>query len=311
MARDVTRLGQALEAKEAKLESTDPRLHAMNDLVDQDRIDAAADAAEEILNEGLWDVRPMSVVLYAAFLERGLDVLPSVIHAVDKAITDNFDAIGPQEKKKALVDKRIGWLFERIADQLDYHEKGRTDQWLAWSSGVEHERVELGAATGSVLAAALAVNGYASARSVGRVSSFLRDRADATKATSEMTQNNLVVPEPPPPAKPTRVPEGAESGRVTLACSHKFVELCRKLRAFEELIVRRRYDKAALVAADLQTLIGSFDPRAYFPELFADFAALYSENIDTLSGFMDNRESPGWSAMDQFYRVDLEAFVER
>jgi hypothetical protein len=311
VARDITKLCTLLEGKGQGLESTDLRLQELTDLVERDRIDGAADAAEAILGEGTLDIRPVTVVLYAAFVERGLDALPAVIAAVDKAITDNFDAIGPQEKKKPLFDKRIGWLFERIADQLEYHEKSRSDQWFAWSTDVPNERTELGAATGSVLAAALSVNAYASARSVGRVAAFLRDRADATKASSELTQNNIVVPEPPPPAKVGRVPDGAESGRVTLACSHRFVEMCRKLRAFEELIVRRRYDKAALVAADLQTLIGNFDPRAYFPELFADFAALYSENIDTLSGYMENRESPGWAAMDQFYRVDIEAFVER
>jgi len=36
-----------------------------------------------------------------------------------------------------------------------------------------------------------------------------------------------------------------------------------------------------------------------------------SDHVNTISAHMDNRGSPAWSALDQFYRVDLKSFVER
>ena len=75
--------------------------------------------------------------------------------------------------------------------------------------------------------------------------------------------------------------------RVTLAVSHTFSELLQKLRAFEALVAKGRHEKAAVVAADVQQLISQFDPRMYFPELFSEFAALMSDNVNTISAHME------------------------
>ncbi len=67
--------------------------------------------------------------------------------------------------------------------------------------------------------------------------------------------------------------------------------------------------RAAVVADDLMRTIDSFDPRAYFPELFSDFSELLSKHIDTLANHWQDRESTAWKAHAQFYRVDLKRFV--
>jgi hypothetical protein len=307
--RDITRFTQVLTPPSQWLESVDPRLGAIGDLVGANKFDAAADTAEEVLAEGYLDIRPISVLLYASFVERGVDGIPAIVEAADLAVRDNFDAIGPNDKKKkALFDKRLGWLFERIVDQLEYGDKTKSEQFTAWTSKVAEERVELAAAATGTLTAMLASATYDVApRAAGRLASWLRARAEMT----------VIVPMPAPvaaapePAPRTPVIAEEDPSRVSLRASHKFHELMQKLRAFETLVAKGRHEKAAVVAADVQQLIEHFDPRAYFPELFSEFAALMSENVATIAAHMDLRETPAWSAMDQFYRVDLKAFVER
>jgi hypothetical protein len=111
---------------------------------------------------------------------------------------------------------------------------------------------------------------------------------------------------------PVLAASSADPGRLEmmLAVSHRFVELTQKLRAFEELIKKHEYRKAALVADDLQQIIEHFDPRSYFPEVFAGFSAHLSRNIHALAEHWDDRESVAWKALAQFYHVDLDGFVE-
>ena len=108
-----------------------------------------------------------------------------------------------------------------------------------------------------------------------------------------------------------RTKDLANGGQVVqLAVSPAFVDLVRKLEAFEALVERGKYQKAALVADDLTETISRFDPRTYFPELFASFGKSLAENIEVLGEHWEERESLGWKALEQFYRVDLKRFVD-
>ena len=95
-----------------------------------------------------------------------------------------------------------------------------------------------------------------------------------------------------------------------LAVSYRFVELTRKLQAFELLVQAGQFRRAALVADDVHQLIREFDPRSYFPAVFASFSALYYENLEELSKHWEDRGSAGWQALGQFYKTDLDRFAK-
>ena len=310
MARDLARFCSELPTPERELDAVDPRLGTIGDLASQDHVERAADLAEEALAEGLLDIRLLVVVFCAAFLEGGLATLPAVMEAVERSVGENLGAIGPTEKKQSHFDKRIAWLFDRIADQLSYHERAASERWTAWTDGVDVETVAHAAALAAQLARGLSREAYTSApRAVGRLASALKARAETMRAP--VAQESKAATEAPPPLQTTsKIPDQLESGRATLAVSHEFIDLCHRLRAFEALVQKGRYEKAAVVAADLQRIVGEFDPRRYFPELFSGFAALYSQHIETISRYIDQRESPAWNALDQFYRVDLKTYVD-
>jgi hypothetical protein len=119
----------------------------------------------------------------------------------------------------------------------------------------------------------------------------------------------LPEPAPEPKPRPPRRDAARAGGKVTLRASNHFFELLEKLRAFETLIARNECGKAAIVAQDIQQTIANFDPRLFFPELFAGFFEGLASRADELAAFGAQLEAPSWSALTQLYRVDLEAFL--
>jgi hypothetical protein len=116
--------------------------------------------------------------------------------------------------------------------------------------------------------------------------------------------------EPPRAPRPRARDLAASGSVVSLAVAPAFVELVRKLEAFESLIAQGKHQKAALVADDLTEMISRFDPRVYFPDLFSSFGKSLAENIEILGEHWESRESLSWKALEQFYRVDLKRFVD-
>jgi hypothetical protein len=112
---------------------------------------------------------------------------------------------------------------------------------------------------------------------------------------------------PPAPSLPPVV----RAGRAELGVSPAYFDLVEKLDAFRTLIEKRELLKASVVADDLMQTIENFDPRTYFPEMFADFSEELSRHIDELAPPWAERETMSWKAMVQFYRVDLRRFVGR
>jgi hypothetical protein len=95
---------------------------------------------------------------------------------------------------------------------------------------------------------------------------------------------------------------------VEVTASYRFVELTQKMEAFEELIKAGQPRRAAVVAEDIQQLIQDFDPRVYFPAVFANFCAVFAENADALSGHWKDRGSFAWQALGHAYKTDLDRF---
>jgi hypothetical protein len=100
-----------------------------------------------------------------------------------------------------------------------------------------------------------------------------------------------------------------ESDTVTLEVTPALRALFEKLDAFEALIERDEHLRAAIVAADVQRELDAFDPRRYFPRLFAAHIARRVERRADLSLHARDRGGDEWNDLEELYRVDLDAFV--
>lgn len=325
MSRDLAFLVDPKTPTGQALESTDPRLVALLDLLEARRWTETGDRAGELLREGAFDIRVVSSYLGAAFFEGGFPVLETLLDTLDHLLAERHDAIGPKKKRDDQIDRRLGWLFETITDSVDYHQSRLTPEWEAWTAGVTATTFEGAHAAAVRLGGRLAQGPWTgSSRATTRLIGWLANRIDElTRAPRRKDETPAVVPaikqaETSDASAPTTLPRRDEDDplapktvRVELAVSSRFLELAAKLEAFERLVETDQLEKAALVSDDILAMIDSFDPRAYFPEVFSRFSGLVSKNVETLSNHWEHRESTKWKAMVQFYRVDLRGFVER
>jgi hypothetical protein len=81
------------------------------------------------------------------------------------------------------------------------------------------------------------------------------------------------------------------------------------MKAFERLIEREEFNKAAIVAEDINNIIANFDPRIYFPKIFSRYSLLRALKIADISAFEKYKGSVEWLTMQDLYKVDLDSFV--
>lgn len=327
MARDLKQFLAPLTPSEEEpgLSPIDTRLNTITDLLEQRKFKEAADHTEKLLDEQVYDIRPISALLFQAFLEDGFRVLPDLLDACAALLGANLAAVGPLKRREEQFNRRYAWLFESISDALKYHQSKGTPEWERWRQGLTPDTIARSLEKVLTLQGVIKdthKNAYAS---LGRVEEWLRGPAGALPAIAE------AAPAPTPAAAAASTPAAPPSlrsalvsmapsspqeplepvrRRVELEVSHAFIELWAKLRAFEALVEKGKMDRAALVADDIQRLLENFDPRDYFPELFGSFSKLVNKNINPLLSYSENRGSDHWKAMSQFYRVDLKGFVD-
>ncbi|MFO7179325.1 MAG: hypothetical protein DIU78_011555, partial [Pseudomonadota bacterium] len=84
MAIDLTPLLEPLTRGEGPdLDATDERLVAIDTLADRGQFEAAARGVEELVREGIYDIRPLPYLLYQAFVEGGLAGLVTVLGVLE------------------------------------------------------------------------------------------------------------------------------------------------------------------------------------------------------------------------------------
>src|SRR4051794_3162033 len=121
MARNLDVLIQPLAVvAEPGLDALDPRFSAITTLASHGQYGPAADQIEALLVEGIHDVRFISIYLFQAFREAGINGLGDVLAVVDALLGDSFEAVGPVKKREETFDRRVGWLFGEITDTIEY-----------------------------------------------------------------------------------------------------------------------------------------------------------------------------------------------
>jgi hypothetical protein len=314
--RDLSLLERPLVVQpEPGLDTLDPRLLTIIELAERQSFREAADRATELLTENIFDIRPISILLYQAFLEGGPAALDQAILIFKALVTDQKAAVGPVKQREKQVNLRIKWFFENVGENFRYHATKKSAEWQSWRT-TPPEAVKRLLKDGEDLVAALDHPVYRDAlrsveATITRCRGYLADtRPPAAPAPAPAPAAGAAVP-PAPAAPAPAEPESLDPvvRHVELVVSHRFLELNAKLRAFEDLVARGKHEKAAVVSDDINAMLDRFDPREYFPELFAPYSALVSEHIDTLVNHWSNKDSPGWNALAQFYRVDLTRFV--
>lgn len=289
----------------------------------------AAERAFQLIDAGCKDVRAFIVYALAVFAARGPAAVPSLFESVSALLPANRTS----GSATRATDTALRFGFRTMRAHLDFSERRPEATPLGWT---EH----LGADTAASVARACA-----SLRSA-LLATFddplceaelgaVTTRLEAYCARSKPMKSTKVAPlaeapaEPEaevepvsavmsfvapdsPPAPPAFARRAAdyrpELG--TLPISPALHDFIRKLQAFEHLLMSDSLAKAAIVASDIRSVITGFDPMTYLPALLSPHFRLLSQHGDALAAYEEHRSSPGGQALEQLYRVDLDAFLE-
>jgi len=304
---------------EPGMETVDPRFTEITDLAASEDFATVAARVEELVESGVYDIRLIVFYLFNCFSESGVDVLGEVFTTLRALLGPNKDAVGPVARRERHVGVSVSWLCQTMVDRMAYHESKNDDAWVGWQS-LDPARLDEAVAAVDATARDLEDPAFGdTAQVVGHLVRWLRDIRESTdeadqnaeQPTDEATMKDSAEEGARPIAAPAIASAQSSPGsEITLHGSAQLRELLQKLEGFEHLISEGRFDRAALVSDDVLAILEDFDPRLYFPELFASFGRLLSENVGQLESQWENRDTMAWNAMRQFYRVDLAGFVE-
>jgi hypothetical protein len=315
----------------AGLQADDPRLQRVNHLALRGDYEPAAAAATGLVRSGVRDVRLVGAFLLGAFLKGGVQSLAALLDGAARLLGDAFPLYGPAERKPVLLDNSLGWFFRTLLNNLlKFHDDERDATWTKWILGSDEELVdEIVLASERVMTAAKATLGTPKLEEdltklqvwcdvtfrqvVERKSMLPSLPITAIEAAAPAPKASEPRPRPasasaPAPAGSVEAPAPVPD-TLPLAVSPALRLLLRKLAAFETLVGRGDLLRAAIVSSDLQRALETFDPKLYIPSLLASYFATLSQRVDDVTPHLEKAGSPSWQALEQFYQVDLDAFV--
>ncbi|MFY0567104.1 type VI secretion system protein IglI family protein [Archangium lansingense] len=313
--RDLSLCVRPFETDSQRLEAHDPRFQRVTELAQGGKYTEAADAVEGLLAENLFEVRLLGYFLFAVLHEEGLPRLGAILEALAELIRSNWEGLPARDKRTVLLNKSVTWLFQTLFDTLSYHQAKKDERWQGWWKASTVAQAAAAIQKAQELHALLSVPGYRSgSEALAKLLPWLRDLH--AQLVANMPQDPPALPpqqekqEPEPPAEPEGPSPFLKLGQpVQLMGSAHLVDLCNKLKAFELLIERKEFQKAALVSDDILATLEGFDPRRFFPDLFASFGALLNKHVRDVQEHWESKNSREWKALAQFYQVDLERFV--
>lgn len=296
------------------------------------KYDVAAARAGELLDAGCKDVRAFVVHALGVFAGRGPAAVPDLFDSIASAVSASGEPARPPSSLRP-IDTALRFCFRTMKAHLDFDEHRPEAARQAWAqrlapdskSGVLRASESLRQAIHAIIEAPLCDAELGAV--IERLEAYCERNAKQDPVAPRLTVVRERTPQPPqvttPPPESERAPASTptemsfarrasdyEDDGTTLSVSPALQQFMRKLEAFEFLVSSGSVAKAAIVAQDIRSVIAAFDPMVYLPNLLAPHFRLLSNNVDALSPYWEQRGTPGWQALEQLYRVDLDAFID-
>ncbi len=294
------------------LDSTDPRFDDIATLVQTGLHIEAANLSEALLADGIYDIRLICYFLYGHWLEEGLSSLFDVITCLNNVL-ENWEAIGPVNKREKNVAKSLDWLFKQLLKKIQYEENKNTPLWQQWQARFNTDEInnilELGETFRLGLNHRLEDEVAAIAGLWSKIEQWLK-----------VFQQLMYRPAKPADAKPEPLDNdfieadvlpvtAIRTAGLEIESSYHMELLLKKLAVFERLLQEEKFSRAAVIAVDINETLSNFDPRIYFPKIFESFVRLQAINFEELSVHAENQNSPQWQVMQDWLKVDVDSFI--
>lgn len=295
----------------------------------QERLSEALALASPLVKSSGYDIQALTVSMRLSIeaggllgSEQALSVLGQVLNRGWSGLARVSAELPEREREKrqrkwgryldAVFEQLYLWLsreWERQPEALCTRLRQAAPTWQRLRSEIER---------------GLASTGVRVARydSVSQLLEQLCRASEAPTPAAPALAGGAVTPEPAPSGEPSASSEAgveqvanagsglATEARALLQVSSHFWELQQRLAAFAELLERREYEKAGIVAADLRATLEHFDVARYFPGLFARYFECCAEHARHLAEHRPDEGALRSSALSWLYRTDLSRFLE-
>ena len=304
------------------LESSDDRLLEICDLYGARSFAEAHERCDSVIGDKIYDFRLIGIHVFCIFWKEGPQALQPAFEALNAYLSQNWEHVGPERHRKKIVSLGIESLIDNVASTLDYWQTQGSELFQTWVNQESRESLE--DTIGTLQSLENIPEEHLSpdiiAIQLPKLTQMLRgvqkSLPSRDEATETMTTEDDDAPEAAPAqsAAPTAPPTPAPASLAPVLgqeISPELAMLLKKIQAFETLVQAKRFERAAMVADDIQSAVENFDPRKYFPSLFAEFYADLVGNFDQISSFWARRDTADWAVLQQLYDVDLDTFVEK
>lgn len=295
----------------------DLRFEEVISLVDEERLHEATKLITAILNEGQVDLRLVMYLFYAQFINQGIGSLSTIFPAIQTILDNHWEKISPVNMRDKYLLSSLIWFLSAIGKKLKrseklYKNKKADEFWNKSVHAITAQKVE------QLLTATKEFSTYLHKKTdesdLNQYLLFISKWMDNLKSVAE----NESAGEPEEPKQPEHAspvaPKPSTSPQTPLKevvdTSEPFILLIKKIQAFEALVAKQQFEKAALVSEDLSLILKNFDPSVYFPKLFSKYFALSAAHIDMLAQEWENKNSLKWEALQRLYQTDLQEFIE-
>lgn len=111
----------------------DRALETVLSLASQDRFVPAAELAQKLWQQQIYDVRIIGCYLFGIFFERGIISLSLIFECIRRALSQNLPYLSPTYKRERHLDMSLRWLFDSIVTQARFHERQKDEVWTKWN----------------------------------------------------------------------------------------------------------------------------------------------------------------------------------
>ena len=323
-----------------QLTELDPTLDRIITLAEHNDFLGAADQAQKLWQQQIYDVRTLGFYLFGVFMEQGLAAVPLIIACIETTVTTNWPHLGPMHGLPRHLDGALRWLFINIVNQLRFHQRKKDEQWKLWLKDWEQapqpqilqHTFALATSLEAVVAEPLCCSHLFSLgaflRGLPAPAAEQRSLDPGTKALPAAGAADLANTEYLKMEQHERGDAGASgiaaavsgaaastaSGAgavpsITLPLSPPLQLLIRKLAAFNQLVKLGKFRQAVIVYRDVSQSLAKFDPRSYLPSLLGEYFCNIVAHSQSLTQNLGGGDDFTAQALEELYRLDLDLFV--
>lgn len=195
-------------ARELSLD--DRRLDEVLSHAGHNRFLQAAEGAQKLWSERLYDVRTIGCYLFGVFLERGVTALPLIFDCIQRALKENFAFLSPSHKKERHLDSSLRWLFDGIVNQARHHERQKDAVWSKWNADWIRPVQQTALESGQRLLGCVeeVLPGLRCRQPLFHLLALIETMATASEERTDWDLSRAsVIPAPPPPADEISTPD--------------------------------------------------------------------------------------------------------